>query len=480
MKSFFYYTIMSRSIHRYIPVAASLSMLTLLTSLLLMTATVATAAEGDTSTRPNFVIIMSDDVSWTSFGCTNPGAFTKTPNIDNLAKEGLICTNFYTSSAVCIPTRHELYTALLPPSSGMYGNSSKPRGEFLNVNNYLREIGYVTGRAGKSHFRSKFNFKTIPGFAGNCNAENTPWNMDGVKQFISEAVAEKKNFCAFICSVEGHHPWTMGNPKNVSAASITVPPHMVDTPKTREALSRHAAEVEVFDEQVGASLRLLKEMNLDENTVVIVLSEQGTALPMGKFSQYNFGTRALCAVRWPNHIAPGSITPAVSMYCDIVPTLVDLAGGKQPEGVDGRSMRQAWMGKTKEHRKYAFMVDGNYQRSIASERYKLVWTPSGKDYSGPTTSTRNTSNKFYSQVWAEWLEAAKNIPDAKRKIDHVLKHPPYELYDIQNDPYELVNLADDPKHAETLKKMTTDLKVEITSLKDSMKEISGKEADEEE
>lgn len=447
--------------------------------LLLIMPAVATAAEADQGTRPNFLIIMADDVSWTSFGCANPGAFTKTPNIDKLAKEGLICTNFYTSSAVCIPTRHELYTALLPPSSGMYSNSSKPSGQFRNVNNYLGDLGYVTGRAGKSHFRSKYSFESIPGFAGNCNGENTPWNMDGVKQFISEAVAEKKNFCAFICSVEGHHPWTMGDPKNVPAASITVPPHMVDTPKTREALSRHAAEVEVFDEQVGSSLRLLKEMNLDENTVVIVLSEQGMAMPRGKFSSYNFGTRTLCAVRWPNHIAPGSITPAVSMYCDIVPTLVDLAGGKQPEGVDGRSLRQAWMGKTKEHRKYAFLVDGNYQRAIASDRYKLVWSPSGKDYSGPTTRTKKASKKFFTLAWAEWLEAAKNDPDAKRKIDRVLKHPLYELYDIQKDPFELVNLAGDPKHAETLKQMSADLKAEILSLKDSMKETGDKEDDDE-
>jgi arylsulfatase A-like enzyme len=134
------------------------------------------------------------------------------------------------------------------------------------------------------------------------------------------------------------------------------------------------------------------------------------------------------------------------------------------------------MGKTTEHRKYAFLVDGHYQRAIASDCYKLVWTPSGEDYSGPTTSTKNAS-KFFSQAWAEWLEAAINDPDAKRKLDHVLKHPLYELYDIQKDPYELVNLADDPKHTEILKKMTADLKLEITSLKDSMKMRGGNEGD---
>ena len=453
---------------------------TLVTSLLLLTSDGASATEADKSTRPNFLIIMADDISWTSFGCANPEAFTKTPNIDKLAREGVRFPNFYTASAVCMPTRHELYTGLLPPSSGVYNNGNKPSGQFLNVNNYLGELGYVIGRAGKSHFKSRVPFKQIPGFTANCNADKTEWNMDGVKQFISQAVAEKKNFCAFICSVEGHHPWTMGNASHFPVASVTVPPHMVDTPKTREALSRHAAEVEVFDEQVGASLRLLKEMNLETNTVVIVLSEQGMAMPLGKYSSYNFGTRALCVMRWPNHIATGTTTSAVSMYCDIVPTLVDIAGGRPPEGIDGRSLQPVLMGKTTEHRKYAFLVDGNYQRAIASDHYKLVWTPSGEDYSAPTTSTRNASKKFFSLAWAEWLEAAKSDPDAKRKIDHVLKHPLYELYDLQNDPYELVNLAGDPTHAETLKKMTADLKEEITALKDSMKETDGKKGDDEE
>jgi N-sulfoglucosamine sulfohydrolase len=140
----------------------------------------------------------------------------------------------------------------------------------------------------------------------------------------------------------------------------------------------------------------------------------------------------------------------VAMYCDIVPTLIDIAGGKQPDGIDGRSLRQVLMGKTTEHRKYAFLVDGDYQRAIAGDRYKLIWTPTREELSSPTT--RNTSPKlFYSFAWKEWLAAAKNDPDAKKKVDHVLKHPLYELYDIQKDPYEMVNLADDPNHAETLR-----------------------------
>lgn len=446
-------------------------------TMLIMPSVIAFASKLDNSKRPNFLIIMADDVSWTSFGCMNPGAFTRTPNINSIARSGIRFSNFYCSSAVSVPVRHELYTGMLPPSSGVYENENPPTGTFFNVNNYLSELGYVVGRAGKNHLKTKYPIKEIPGFTGNCNADSTEWNLVGVKKFIGDAVAEDKNFCTFICSVEGHHPWTMGNPNNFPVASVTVPPFMVDTRKTREALSKHEAEVELFDEQVGASLRLLKEMNLEDNTIVIVLSEQGMAMPLGKFSLYNFGTRALCLFRWPNKISAGTSSQAVSMYCDILPTLIDFAGGKQPNGIDGRSLKQVLMGKSNVHREYAFLVDGQYQRSIASDTYKLIWTPSGKDYTGPTVNKRNS--KFFTHAWAEWLEAAEKDPDAKQKVDHVLKHPLYELYDIQKDPYEMVNLADDPKHANTLKKMTEDLKLEIATLKDSIKLTGGKKSDDE-
>jgi uncharacterized sulfatase len=444
-------------------------------TMLLLLPVMASASMADNSTRPNFLIIMADDISWTSFGCANPQAFTRTPNIDSLAKQGMSFANFHCSMALCVPVRSELYTALLPPTSGVISGNPAPSGTFKNVNDYLGELGYVTGRAGKNHFKSKTAPKSIPGFSGNCNADKTEWSMDGVKSFIGNAVAEKKNFCAFICSVEAHHPWTMGNQQHFPPTSMTLPPHMVDTPKTREVMSRHAAEVELFDEQVGAALRLLKEMDLDKNTVVIVLSEQGMALPQGKFSIYDFGNRALCVMRWPGHIAAGSITPAVSMYCDIVPTLVDLAGGKPPHGIDGRSMRKALMGEPVSHRKYAYLVYGNYQRAIVDDCFKLVWTPSGKEFSGPTVG--KNGSKLYTQAWAEWLEAAKNDPDAKLKVERVLKHPLYELYNIKEDPYELVNLASDPAHAARLKGMISDLKAEIATLKDSMKTNGGDEGD---
>jgi arylsulfatase A-like enzyme len=375
-------------------------------------------------------------------------------------------SNFHCASAQCQPVRHELYTALLPPASGVYGNGDKPGGTFKNVSTWLGDLGYAVGLAGKVHFSTKYPLGHIPGFTPNCNSPAPTWDMGGVKEFIGKANAQNQNFCVFICSVNAHHPWTVGEPAHFPVDKVTLPLHMVDTPKTREAISRHAAEVEVLDEQVGATMRLLKEMSLEENTVLIFLSEQGMAMPQGKWSIYDYGTRALCLVRWPGQVAAGVTTPAVVQYCDIVPTLIDIAGGKQPAGIDGRSLLKVWKGETNEHRKYAFLVHEQYQRAICGDRFKLVWTPSGIDYSSPVTKMHK--GKLYSVAWNEWLEKAKSTPSAAQQVARVLKHPQYELYDTQADPYELVNLADDPKYAEMLKQMTADLKAEIAARKDSM------------
>jgi uncharacterized sulfatase len=185
----------------------------------------------------------------------------------------------------------------------------------------------MVGLTGKTHFDVSA-FHKIPGFESNGNHMAPTWEMSGVKRFMEDSKAQDKPFCAVIASVNAHHPWTVGDPSHFPLDQIVVPPHMVDTPATREALAIHAAEVEVLDNQVGATMKLLDDLKLADNTVLIFLSEQGTALPNGKWSVYDYGTRALCLMRWPGKIKP-AVTDAVAMYCDISSTLVDVAGGEE-------------------------------------------------------------------------------------------------------------------------------------------------------
>jgi uncharacterized sulfatase len=427
--------------------------------------------------KPNFVIVLADDVSWSSFGCVDAGLYTRTPNIDKLATQGVRFTNFSCSGAQCSPTRHELYTGLLPPTSGVYSNGTKPKEEYNNIVNYLGNLGYNVGLTGKTHFTTKSEFQKVSGFTSGANEKAPTWEMSGVKQFIETSQAEDKPFCMVIASVHAHHPWTIGDASNFPLDKIVVPPHMVDTPITREALARHAAEVEDLDNQVGATIKLLDDMKLAENTVLIFLSEQGTALPNGKWSIYDYGTKALCLVRWPGKIKP-AVTDAVAMYCDIVPTLIDIAGGETP-AMDGKSLFSVLKGETSDHREHAFLVhqSGGYtQRAIRNKEFKLIWNPEQENDYYLNVMMDSKSAKFFAKSWKQWVEKAKTDPGAQAKIDRVLKHPEFELYNIKNDPWELDNLADNPEYIQKVEEMHAQLKADMEKLNDSFQTADPKKA----
>jgi len=426
--------------------------------------------------KPNFVIVLADDVSWSSFGCTESGLYTRTPNIDKLASEGVRFKNFFCSVAQCGPLRHELYTGLLPPSSGVYSNGIKPREKYKNIANYLGELGYEVGLTGKTHFDVS-DFKKISGFESNGNHDAPTWEMSGVKQFMENAKDQGKPFCTVIASVHAHHPWTAGDPSHFPLDQMVVPPHMLDTPVTREALAIHAAEVEDLDNQVGATMKLLDDLELADNTVLIFLSEQGTALPNGKWSVYDYGTRALCVVRWPGKIKP-AVTDAVAMYCDISSTLVNIAGGKAP-ATDGRSLLPVLKGETSDHRDHAYLIHqaGGYtQRALRNKAYKLIWNPEREIDYYLGVLMQPSSGKFFAKVWREWLHEAKTDPTAQVQIDRVVKHPEFELYDIRNDLWELDNLAGNPEYAQVVRKMHEQLKTEMGTLRDTFSTIDPKDS----
>ena len=365
---------------------------------------------------------------------------------------------------------------MLPPTSGVYSNGSKPRGDYRNIANYLGDLGYNVGLTGKTHFDVS-EFHKIPGFESNGNHSAPTWELSGVRQFIQTSQSENKPFCVVVASVNAHHPWTIGDLSNFPMNQIVVPPHMVDTPVTRAALAAHAAEVEVLDDQVGATMKLLDDLKVADDTVLIFLSEQGTALPNGKWSIYDYGTRTLCLVRWPGKIKP-AVTNAVAMYCDISPTLVDIAGGEAP-AVDGKSLLPVLKGKTSYHRDHAYLIHqaGGYtQRAIRSRDFKLVWNPEREiDYYLDVLMKPNSS-KFFAKAWQEWLDKAETDPTAQAKIDRVIKHPEFELYNINEDPWELNNLAQKPGYTDKISEMHAQLQTEMERLKDAFSTVDPKDA----
>lgn len=399
------------------------------------------------SGKPNIVFIIADDCTFRDLGCY--GGQAHTPNIDKLASQGMRFTRCFQTAPMCSPTRHNIYTGLPPVVSGAYPNHTFVAPETKSVVQYLSELGYTVAQSGKTHVSpgKVFSWQKIP---GGKNPE-----FEKVSSFINEQAEKKKPFCLLLCSNEPHTPWNLGDRSRYPVDKVKLPPYFVDTPETRDGFSRYLAEITYFDSQVGQAMELVEQNGLTGDTLFIVTSEQGNSFAFAKWTCYDNGLQTALIARWPGHIKPGSVNPAMIEYLDLLPTFIEAGGGTPPADLRGKSLLPVFAGK-QSHKKFVHGImttrginDGSPHygiRSIRSENYKLIWnlTPGIRFVNACTTAPEFKS----------WLALAETgNPDAIAKTARYQRRPEFELYDIRKDPLELTNLAGKPELAKTQKNL---------------------------
>ncbi|MHC4354254.1 MAG: sulfatase family protein, partial [Planctomycetota bacterium] len=314
-----------------------------------------------------------------------------------------------------------------------------------SVVHYLEPLGYRVALSGKTHIgpREVFPFE----YSGKKNPD-----FDVVDKLMSECKASDTPFCLFACSNEPHSPWNKGDASRYDAAKLKLPPYFVDTPETRENMTRYLAEITYYDWQVGEVLGLLDKHGLENNTLVIVVSEQGSSFPFAKWTCYDSGLQSAFIARWPGRIKPGTVSDAMIEYLDVLPTYIEAAGGTPPQVLDGKSLLPVLFGKAKEHKQYVFgemttrgIINAPKHfgiRSIRSRKYKYVWNFT------PEVKFQNACTNDKQGIFKSWREKAKTDPDAADKVRRYEHRPGEELFDIVKDPYEWHNLADNPRYAD--------------------------------
>jgi uncharacterized sulfatase len=242
----------------------------------------------------------------------------------------------------------------------------------------------------------------------------------------------------------------MGDASRYPPEKIRLPPYFVDTPETREAMSRYLAEITYFDSQVGEAMTLIEKHGLTENTLLVVVSEQGSSMPFAKWTCYDNGLQSALIARWPRTIEAQSVNPAMVEYVDLLPTFVEAAGGTPHPSLQGQSLMHVLEGK-QTHKNYVFGImttrginngsDHFGIRSVRSERFKYIWNLT------PEAEFQNACTK--SPEFRSWKALADTgNQDAIAKVNRYQFRPEIELYDIVNDPLELNNLARDGQYAE--------------------------------
>ena len=414
----------------------------------------------DNASKPNILVILGDDMACTELSCYG-GQNLVTPHIDQLASEGVRMTNNYASCAMSVPIRASLYTGLYPVRNGSFRNHKATFTDVKSVTHYLSDLGYRVGRTGKNHPANQPNvyaFETIPGFTVECTASHpAAATVDGISEFMKRS--DSQPFCLFVCSINSHMPWDAGDASEFDPSKLVLPPNCVDNAKTRHDYCDYLAEIRLFDNEVGMVMKALKESGADENTLVIVLSEQGPQLPFAKWTCYRYGQSSAMIVRYPGHVQAGSTSDALVQYEDIVPTLIEAAGGQPVAGLDGVSQLDVFLGKASDKRQWVYGMHNNIPegpaypiRSIQDKRYKLIvnLTPDSTYFEKHMMAKGDNR-------WQSWVASARTDIHAKWLVDRFVKRPAIEFYDHETDPWELNNLAFNPDYQERIATMQKEL-----------------------
>lgn len=439
------------------------------------------------SPRPNILLLTADDMDYHSLGVTGCKVPDITPNLDALAKQGMLFTQAHVTLAVCQPSRSVLMTGRFPHRNGAMGfepiNTEVP-----TLQQSLHKAGYLNGIMAKvTHLRPKECF---------------PWDMEVdanelgqgrdaalyyrfSKEFFDRAKTEGKPFFLMANSQDPHRPLAgstgeknptgkrkgiefPGVSRTIKPEEAAIPPFLPDLPDVRKEIAQYFTSVHRCDGIVGQVLRALKESGQEENTVVFFLSDNGISQPFAKTNCYKVSTQTPLIVRWPEKIKSGTQNDDdLVSGIDFTPTVLDICGQKQIDGVDGRSYLPLLKGRKEvgHDNVFTFLFETSAKREfpmrcVRTKTYSYIYNA----WSDGKTQFQN--EPMGGMAWKAMVAAAATDKEIARRTDFFLHRVPEELYDLESDPGEKKNLAADPKHKDQLSKMRSEMLKMMESTKD--------------
>ena len=435
----------------------------MLRTLLTIIVAAVSAATTFAAEPPNVLIIMADDCTHNDLPLYG-GQNAKTPNIDALAAQGLTFNKAYLCSAMCQPCRAELFTGQYPMNNGCAWNHSASRPDVKSMPHHLQQVGYRVGIAGKVHVKpdAVFPFQKVAGYDPSCVRNPTQTHdTAGVRQFMSA----EEPFCLVVALVEPHVPWVMGDASAYPPKKIKLPPNVADTPRTREDFGHYLAEVTYMDGQVGELLATLEETGKAKDTLVLFTSEQGSQFPGCKWTNWDTGVHTALIARWPGKVSAGKRTDELVQYCDVLPTIMDLAGaettGHNFDGVSFRSVLEGSAGQ----RKFAYFMHNNLPegppypvRSITDGSYRYIQnlTPNELYIEKHLMGTRGKGD-LNNPYWGTWTWDSQQNPATHNLVKRYMLRPPEQLYHTAEDGYEMNNLVSDSTFSERKQQLKTEL-----------------------
>ena len=425
--------------------------------------------------RPNFVVILADDLGYGDLACYGHPVI-KTPNLDRLAEEGMRLTNCYAAAANCSPARTGMMTGRTPYRVGVHNwipmlSPMHVRSEEITVATLLRRNGYTTCHVGKWHLNGRFNLPGQPqpsdhGFDHWFSTQNNalpnhrnPDNFvrngkpvgklegysaglvaDEAIRWLEETRDAEKPFFLFVCFHEPHEPIA-------TAKRFT---DMYPSPED-PSLSAHHGNVTQEDHALGRLLGVIDRLGLRDGTMVLFTSDNGPAItgwhPHGsagplrekKGHVYEGGIRVPGIIRWPGHTKGGQVCDEPVSGVDVLPTLCAAAGVTAPDdrAIDGASFLPIFEGHSI-RRKTPLYWQFNFARSK------------------PKVAMRIGDWKILARLTGAELKPGAHIRPEDMEAIKSAELASLELYNLREDVGETTDLA--RKEPERLEAMAAELR----------------------
>ncbi|MDJ0877819.1 MAG: sulfatase [Halieaceae bacterium] len=421
-----------------------------LTLVLLVTA--CEHASGPTA-PPNIVIFIADDLGWDDVGAYG-NSFIETPNIDALASGGLRFDNAFLTISSCSPSRASILTGRYPHTNGsMHLHQGLPEGE-ITFARHLRSAGYYTASIGKWHERGyvKKDFDRVV----------RDQSASGAEQWLPELRNRPRGrpFFFWLAALDPHRKYDDDEPDlpaPIDPAAIELPWSFVDGPGVREKLAQYYREVQRFDRYVGDVVAYLEEEGEIDNTLIIVMSDNGRPFHVGKMTLYDVGIKTPFILHWPARIESPGVRSQLVSSIDLAPALLQLAGLKPPDAMQGHSLVPLIDGPDVEIRDRIF-AERNWHRKDAHERALRTHSYLYKVNQYPLQG-HCSQGQYAKTPGHRALEAAVQAGEVDGWLADCFadEWPEEELYLIEAGRQQWQNLAADPAYREVLERYRADM-----------------------
>jgi N-sulfoglucosamine sulfohydrolase len=399
--------------------------------------------------RPNIIWLMAEDIS-TDIECYGMSG-VKTPNLNKLAEEGIKFTNAICTNSICSPSRSAMLTGVIQSKINAHHHRSnhdvplnKPYQPFTKI---LRDNGYTCILG--SNLVMDNGRKIDVNFKHSALGEWNGTDSFGLFDKYDEISKDDQPFFAQIQLKVTHRGdwWDEIRNKSehpVHPDSVVLPPYMADHPVIRMDWAKYLDQIEYMDKEIGTVISDLKDKGLYDNTVIIFIGDNGRCNIRGKGYLFDSALHIPFILSWKKGLPQGKIKDELISTIDITTTILDIAGIKIPDYMDGKSVL-----KNNFERDFVYSARDLWDeimeksRSITTKEYKYI---------------KHYRPELPFDAYQAYLEFYRPAVHIMRKLKWQGKlnedeqyffqniKPEEELYDISEDPHELKNLAKNPAY----------------------------------